>query len=465
MSRNKLAGIENKVRAFLARVADQLGRIGLFKDLNVPGSRQAIRLHLITGLVIVAFLAVVVGGWASTAEISGALIAPGSIVVESNIKKVQHPTGGVVGALLVRDGDRVKSGDVLVRLDDTVQKASLAIITKNLNGLLARSARLQAELTGAATVTFPPQLLSQSNDPEVSDLIASETKLFETRSNGRSGQKAQLRERISQLNDEIGGLEAQERAKSKEIDLIQQELVGVRDLYSKNLVQISRLTTLERDAARLDGDRAQLASQKAQAKGKIAETELQIIQVDKDMSSENSKDLREINDKIGELVERKVTAEDQLRRIEIRSPQDGMVLQSTVHTVGGVITAGDAIMMIVPDADNLSVEAKINPQDIDQVRLGQPTLLRLSAFNQKTTPELNGVVSRISADTTTDQRTGQSFYTIRVSMPPEEVARLGEVKLIPGMPAETFIQTGNRTMMSYLAKPLSDQLMRAFRER
>jgi len=229
-------------------------------------------------------------------------------------------------------------------------------------------------------------------------------------------------------------------------------------------LQISRLTTLERDAARLSGERAQYIASRAQAKGKITETELQIIQVDKDMVSEVSKDLRETNDKTGEFVERKVTAEDQLRRIDIRAPQDGMVLQSTVHTVGGVITAGDAIMMIVPQADDLSVEAKVNPQDIDKLQIGQKTLLRLSAFNQRTTPELNGVVTRVSADVTTDQRTGQSYYTIRVSMPPEEVARLGDVKIIPGMPVEAFVQTGDRTMLSYLMKPLSDQVMRSFRE-
>ena len=226
--------------------------------------------------------------------------------------------------------------------------------------------------------------------------MASETKLFEVRVNGRAGQKAQLRERITQLNEEIGGLTAQEAAKDKEIALVEKELVGVRQLYDQHLVQISRLTMLERDAARLAGERAQYIASRAQAKGKITETELQIIQVDKDMVSEVSKDLRETNDKIGEFVERKVTAEDQLRRIDIRAPQDGMVLQSTVHTVGGVITAGDAIMMIVPQADDLSVEAKVNPQDIDKLQIGQKTLLRLSAFNQRTTPELNGFVTRVS---------------------------------------------------------------------
>jgi HlyD family secretion protein len=432
---------------------------------QAQGAQRSIRLHLIIGLSVVVILAGGLGGWASTAQISGALIAPGSVVVESNVKKVQHPTGGVVGEVRARDGDLVKAGDVVVRLDDTVTKASLAIVVKTLDGLWARAARLEAEQRGLDKAVFPRMLLDRADDPDVKNIIASETKLFEVRTYGRAGQKAQLRERVTQLNEEIAGLAAQERAKDQEIALVEKELTGVRDLYDKHLVQISRLTTLERDAARLNGERAQYIASRAQAKGKITETELQIIQVDKDMVSEVSKDLRETNDKIGEFVERKVTAEDQLRRVDIRAPQDGMVLQSTVHTVGGVITAGDAIMLIVPQTDALSVEAKVNPQDIDKLQVGQKTVLRLSAFNQRTTPELNGIVTRVSPDVTTEQRTGQSYYTIRVSMPPEEVARLGDVKLIPGMPVEAFVQTGDRTLLSYLIKPLSDQLMRAFRER
>ena len=428
-------------------------------------TQRSIRLHMIVGLAVVIVLAGGLGGWASTAEISGALIAPGSIVVESNVKKVQHPTGGVVGEVRVHDGDLVKAGEVVVRLDDTVTKASLAIVIKALNGLWARAARLEAEQQGLDKIKFPPMLTEHASDPDVANVMASESKLFEVRTTGRTGQKAQLRERVVQLNEEIGGLDAQEKSKDQEIALVEKELVGVKTLYDQHLVQISRLTTLERDAARLAGERAQYVASKAQAKGKITETELQIIQIDKDMVSEDSKDLRETNDKIGEYVERKVTAEDQLRRTDIRAPQDGMVLQSTVHTVGGVITAGDTLMLVVPQTDDLSVDAKVNPQDIDKLQIGQKTLLRLSAFNQRTTPELNGVVTRVSPDTTTDQRTGQSYYTIRVSMPPEEIARLGDVKLIPGMPVEAFVQTGDRTMMSYLIKPLSDQLMRAFREK
>lgn len=428
-------------------------------------SQRSIRFHLIIGLAVVLVLGGGLGGWAATAQLAGALIAPGSVVVDTNVKKIQHPTGGVVGEVRARDGDIVKAGDIVVRLDDTVTKAGLAIVTKNLNGLWARAARLEAEQRGADRITFPNQLLEQMADEDVKNVIGSETKLFNVRSTGRVGQKQQLRERISQLNEEIAGLSAQEQAKTREIALVEKELVGVRGLFDQQLVQISRLTVLERDAARLAGERAQFIAARAQAKGKITEIELQIFQIDKDLVSEVSKDLRETNDKIGEFVERKVTAEDQLRRIDIRAPQDGVVLQSNVHTVGGVITAGDTLMLIVPQTDSLSVEARVNPQDIDKLLIGQKTVLRLTAFNQRTTPELNGEVSRVSADTTTDQRTGQAYYTIRISLPPSEVARLGDVRLIPGMPVEAFVQTGERTMLSYLAKPLSDQFMRAFREK
>jgi membrane fusion protein, type I secretion system len=211
--------------------------------------------------------------------------------------------------------------------------------------------------------------------------------------------------------------------------------------------------------------KAQLIASVAQAKRKIAEIELKIIQIDQDLSSEVAKEIREIDAKIGEFVERKIAAEDQLQRVDIRSPQDGTVFQLTVHTVGGVISPGEAIMLIVPDADSLMVEAKINPQDIEQVQPNQKAVLRFTAFNAATTPEINGYVSRISADIAADQRTGQTFYTIRISISPDELTQLGEVKLVPGMPVECFIQTGERTAISYLLKPLRDQLMRTFREK
>src|SRR5947209_7914464 len=329
-------------------------------DRDTPGSLRSMRRHLTGGLAVVLVLAGGLGGWASTAQISGALIAPGAIVVDSNVKKVQHPTGGVVGELRVHDGDTVRSGDILVRLDDTVTRASLAIVTKGLNGLYARQARLEAEQRGDQAIRFPPALTDAAFDADVKAVMDSEAKQFEVRSAARVGQKAQLKQRIGQLQEELAGLWAQQKAKSQEIDLIQKELTGVRELYEKKLVQLSRVTQLERDAARLDGDRGQLIASSAQTKGKITETELQIIQIDKDLSTEVSKDLRETNDKIGEFVERKVTAEDQLRRVDIRSPQDGMVMQSTVHTIAGVITAAHAIMLTGPQADNPPAEAKVN---------------------------------------------------------------------------------------------------------
>jgi HlyD family secretion protein len=419
----------------------------------------------VAGLIVVVLLVGGVGGWAATTEISGALIAPGQIVVDNNIKKVQHPTGGVVGAVLVHDGDKVKAGDVVVRLDETVTRANLAIVTKGLTELRARKARLEAERDGASTIRFPPELTERKDDPDVAAAMASESKLFELRRSARLGQKKQIGERIGQLHDEIGGLTAQQNAKAKEIALIERELKGVRDLYEKNLVQLARLTALEREATRLEGERGALVASVAQVRGKISELDLQSIQIDQELSSEVARELRDVDGKIGEFVERKVTAEDQLKRIEIRAPQDGTVFQSNVHTVGGVIAAGDTIMMIVPAAADLTVEARVRPQDIDQLHVGQRALLRFTTFNQRTTPEIYGTVTRISADITTDERSGQSYYTVRLSMSPQQIARLGDVKLVPGMPVEAFVQTGERTVMSYLVKPFYDQLTRAFREK
>jgi HlyD family secretion protein len=429
-------------------------------------AQPSIRRHILAGLVVIGVLVIGFGGWAGTTQLSGALIAPGQIVVDSNVKKVQHPTGGIVGEVRVREGDSVKIGDVVVRLDDTVTRAALSIVTKGLNELYARKARLEAERDGAAEVEFPKSLLeAAATDPEVRKIIDAEKKLFELRRTARAGQKSQLRQRIGQLQEEITGHTAQRNAKQKEVELIERELAGVRDLFNKNLIQINRLTQLEREATRLEGERGLLVATTAQTKGKINELELQIIQIDQDLSSEVAKEMREIDGKIGEFVERKVTAEDQLRRIDIRAPQDGTVFQSNVHTVGGVISAGDAIMLIVPAADNLTVEAKVNPQDINQLQVGQKATLRFTSFNQQSTPEIEGTVSRISADITTDQRTGAGYYTIRIAMSAEQVARLGEVKLVPGMPVEAFIQTGDRTVVSYLMKPITDHFQRAFREK
>jgi membrane fusion protein, type I secretion system len=428
-------------------------------------SRRSIRRNLLVGLATVLLVVGGVGGWAATTEISGAVIAPGTVVVDTNVKKVQHPTGGIVGEILVRDGDQVTAGQVVLRLDDTMTRASLAIVTKGLTEFYARKARLEAERDGIDAIVIPDELAARSNEKDVAHVVNGAQRLFELRKSARVGQKERLQQRVEQLNQEIVGLEAQAKAKSKEIKLIKTELSGARRLWAKNLIPISKMTNLEREATRVSGEEGQLISAIARAKAKIAETELEIIQIDRDLASEVARELREVDSKIGEFVERKIAAQDQLSRIEIRAPQSGTVHQSTAHTIGGVISAGETVMVVVPKTDGLTVEAKVAPQDIDQVRLGQSAILRFSAFNQRTTPEIGGEVSRISADITADDRSTANYYTIRIAMPDEEIAHLGNVALLPGMPVEVFIKTGDRKVISYLVKPLSDQLTRAFRER
>ena len=428
-------------------------------------SRRSIRRHLLVGAFVASALVASVAGWAGTAKLAGAVIAKGIVVVDSEVKKIQHPTGGIVGELRVRNDQRVKEGDVVVRLDETQTKANLAVFTKSLDELYARQARLEAEKDGAESIRFPPDLLArEANDTQVAHTLDGERKLFGLRSEARNGQKAQLRERTSQLREEIGGLTEQVAAKGQEIDLIEEELKGVIDLWKKQLVPFTRVTSLKRDAARLGGERGQLIASKAEAGGKIAEVELQIIQVDQDIRSKVAEELSDVRAKIAELSERKIAAEDQLKHIDIRAPQTGRVHELAVHTVGEVITPGETIMLIVPENDALSIQAKVSPDDIDELRAEQPALLRFSAFNSRTTPELKGKVSWIAPDQTEDKRTGASYYTIRIAVSDAEIARLRDLKIIPGMPVEVFVQTGSRTMLSYMLKPLTDQLTRTFRE-
>jgi HlyD family secretion protein len=335
---------------------------------------------------------------------------------------------------------------------------------------MAREARLLAERDDASAIVFPAQVTGRGNDASATMAMAGEEKLFESRKTARTGQRAQLRERIRQTNEEIRGLSAQHTAKEAELDLIAKELVGVADLYSKKLVSISRYTQLQRDQTRLQGERGQLIADSARARGKISEIELQIIQLDQDFRTEVLKDLREAQGKVAELKERVTAAEDQLKRVDLRLPQAGVVHQLTVHTVGGVISNGETIMQIVPRADELVVDAKVAPNDIDQVGTGSKAAVRIMAGNQRTTPEIAGLLTRVSADLARKQQQNSAqpppaYYTVRIALPPTEVARLKDIRLLPGMPAEVFIQTHERTPLQYLLKPLQEQIARTFRGR
>ena len=433
--------------------------------------RYAIRKLNLVGCTAMVVTLGGVGGWASNTQIAGAVIASGTVVVETSVKKVQHLNGGIVGEILVQEGSKVETGQVLMRLDDTLTRATLGVVESQLDLYVAREARLLAERDGAGSVTFPEASRNGSTREVAESAIAGEERLFQSRREGREGQRAQLRERIAQIGEEIRGLVAQQQSKDSEIKYIGEELSGVLQLYNKNLVTVARYVQLQRDQARLQGERGQLIADIARSRGKIAETELQILQLDQDFRTEVLKDLRETQARIAELQERANAAADELKRTDIRAPQAGIIYQLQVHTIGGVIGKGDTVMQIAPRADALIVEAKIAPPDIDQVASGASVRVRIAAGNRRTTPDIEGEVTVVSPDLTRDSvatPTGaqsQQYYTARVALSEADIKSTGDLQLVPGMPAEVYIRTQDRTPLDYLLKPLREQIARTFRER
>lgn len=426
--------------------------------------RHGFQAELRTGLRVLVLGVGLTSGWAILVPLSAAVTVPGTLVVESNVKKIQYPGSGVIAEIPARDGMRVKQGDLLVRLDETQLRTNLQVLSDQLDETRVRIARLTAERDGSDEPKMPGNSADQAAGQDLGPLVASETSLFKARLGTRENQKQLLHSNIAQLEEEIDGIEAQIKSKSAQLDLISSELKGVQTLFDKQLVPLTRLTALQRQAAQLDGERSQLKSTIAETRSKISQAELEIVKIDKDLRSEVMKDLRDTQDKEGELTQKIVAARDLLNRVEIRAPSAGVVHQLTVHTIGGVVGAGEVIMEIVPDSDDLQVEAKLPPVNIDQVHVGQDVLVRFSAFNQRTTPQIKGEVSYVSADLTQDQQSKSSYYTIKVTLTAGELRRLGKLQLVSGMPAELFLQTGSRTMMSYLLKPITDQLKRTFSE-
>lgn len=427
------------------------------------GGDFGLQRRLLGGLLVAGFLVFGIGSWSAIANLSGAVIAAGLIVVDSSSKKVQHPSGGIVGAILVKNGDAVTAGDVVLRLDDTQTRAALGVIVSQLVELTGRKARLTAEREDAAEIVFPSDFAGMG--PDVERVAAGERRLFEARRKTVSGQKAQHRERIEQLRHEITGLSSQRDAKGRELKLVREELGRLTDLYRRNLLPVTRVLAMQRDETRIDGEHGALVAQIARANGQIGEIELQLLTIDQTIRSDAQKELRELEARIAELSERRVAAEDQLKRIDLRAPISGTVHELSVFTVGGVIAQGETLMLIVPKDDRLVIEVRVSPVDIDQLRLGQASVLRFPAFNLRTTPEVSGKLTRIAADLTREQQTGQSYYVARIEVDDAGLAVLGSLKLIPGMPVEAFIETGERTALSYLVKPLTDQFARAFKER
>lgn len=429
-----------------------------------PNTDEDAKPYVVAALFVVIFL---VGGllaWSAMAKIDGAVIAQGTVVVESNRKAVQHLEGGVVGATFVREGDTVEAGQVLIRLDDTIERAEVAVLVDQLHELMARQARLRAEIDGAETVEFAADLLALGGDAKVRDILEGQKELFQARRATRAGQRRIFVQRIANFRDQIEGLKAQSAARSRQMKLIRQELAGVEKLHEKGHAPLTRVLELKRQLSRIEAQRAEHATDIARATNSIGEVGLQQVQVEQDFRESVTAELRNVQARIQGLIERRVAAEARLARIEITAPQSGTVLALKAHTVGGVIQPGEPIMEIVPGDDALVLQAQVLPKDVDKVRTGQRSRIRLSAFDQQVTPEIFGTLESVSADRLEDPRQGTSYFVARIRIDEAELAKLGHLELVPGMPAEIFIQTGERLAISYLLKPLLDNFTRAFKD-
>ena len=431
------------------------------KQINTRKSLRNFQLAGFIGLIVVGG---VVGVWAAKSSIQGAIIAQGVTTVESHSKKVQHREGGIVAKISVKDGDKVKAGELLVQLDETEIQASLAIIDGNLAELQALSGRLIALRDGSDKISFPKPLLARKGEVEIKALMVAEAKLLKVQQASQKGRQAQLLKRVTQLNEQISGFKSQTASRNLQMKLISKELVNLEKLFKKGLVPASRVLALRRDKSSLEGQKGGLVARVAEAKSKISETQLQIIQLDDDARTKTLSELRDATVKQNEARERRIAIAARLKRMVIRAPQSGFIHQLNIHTVGGVIGAGETVMLIVPELDNLIIEARITPQDIDQVQVGQPADIRFSAFNQRTTPQVGGKVIYVSADLTQPQNNLPPYFAIKLRLNKGAIEKLGDNKLIPGMPAEAFVQTRSRSPMSYLLQPLKDQVERAFRE-
>lgn len=422
----------------------------------------SIKKHVAFALLIMAGLVFGFGGWAAMANLTGAIIAPGTFVVEGNVKKVQHSYGGIVSEINVKNGDHVQSGQILMRLDAIQIRAELDILKLQIIELTARSARFLAESDGLASFVLPQVFLERSAVAKAA--AEGEIRIFEETRRARESQKEQLRLRIQQAKEEISGLTAQSDAKVGELKIIKLELDQTRKLFEKKLTNVARVYAMEREEMRLAGELGGIKAQIARAHGQISEINVQILVVDENVRAQSQRELRMTEAKLSELAEREVAVRDKLLRVDLRAPLSGIVHELTVHTVGGVVTAAEPVMLIVPEEQDLTIQARISPADVDQVVNGRPAKLRLSAFNQKSTPEFDGHVIDVSADVTVDGKSGQSYYEVRLAMDDKAQRLVGDLTLVPGMPVEVFMSTGNRTALSYLTKPFIDQMSRTFRE-
>lgn len=423
------------------------------------------RVPVLIGLVGILLLVVGLGGWSVSTKIEGAIVAPGTVQVESFRQVVQHQDGGTVVDIMVREGDLVEAGSVLMRFDDSAPRSERVIIQSQLDEFLARSARLEAERDTLAEIEFPSELTDRSSsNSDLMSLMNGQQRLFTARRSTLNEQLAQLQERIAQYSNQVGGLEIQIVSVHKQIDLLGDELKDQEVLLSKGLTQSSRVANLKRELAQLEGRIGELEAESAAASGRIAETEIEGLALQNLRREEAITTLRDISVRAAELRQRLLAIDVVLSRLDLRAPASGIVYGLQVHTIRAVVRSAEPVLYIVPDEGRLVVQVRIPTVHIDQVHQGQLATLQLSAFDQRTTPVISGVVTKVSPDAFTDEATGATYYQAEATPDAASLADLSHVKLLPGMPVEAFLRTDPRTPLSYLLKPLTDYFTRAFRE-
>lgn len=426
---------------------------------------RSLRRHSMVGLLGVLGLFGGLTLWAAFTDIQGAVIAGGSLVIEGFSKQIQHADGGIVTEILARNDDVVEEGQVLLRLDDTSIEASLAVVNAQRNEALIIEARLVAELAGQATFALPVELEPGAGDPEIAARNLTQQEILTARAGDQAGKVSQLNEQMAQLDHQIEGLDIQLQAASRQFDIIQKRATDMEGLYAKNLVEAGQVSQLQLQLAAAEGEKGRLIAAIAQSRATIAEKQLQVEQLKSEFTQRALDELQKTRQVLAEATQQKVAAEDRLARTVIRAPQAGIVHESIVHTIGGVVGSGQTLMMIVPQSDDLLVGIHIDPMDIDQIKIGQRTHLRFSSLDQRKTPEAWGHVEQISPDLVVEQQTGRRYYTANVRIEAEDKAKLpASIKLLPGMPVEAFVTTGNRSVLDYLLHPLIAELQLAFRE-
>jgi HlyD family secretion protein len=430
-----------------------------------PSPFHRMRLLAVSAFALVCVFVLGFGIWATQAPLESAAIAGGAIEAESSRKTIQHLEGGIIGRILVKDGDAVEAGQALVRLDDTRPRAALQVLQGQLWDAQAREARLLAERDGQSAIQYPQALLDVVKDnPAVSEILNGQNKIFDTRRRLQESRIDVIRQRKAQTEREIEGLRFQEGAAAKRGAIIREELASVQPLVTKGLQTKPRLLQLEREQAEIEGRRGDTLAQIARAQQAVGEADAQILKLESDLHSEVAQTLRETQSQIFQLLERIQAATDVLARTEIRAPEAGTVTELRIHTPGGVVAAGEPLMDLVPRQDRLIVRAQVKPDDIDLVRPGLQALVRLLPYKQRRVPPVEGVLTYVSADRQVDKQTEQVYYVARIQLDDATLRQLPDVEIMPGMPVEILIKTGKFTVAHYVMRPVLDSFNRAFRE-